>query len=630
MKSLVFCGIVSGIVAFATISAAAEPQTYSAYEQQTIDEVVENRSLVIDRAPEGKIVEGIDIVPLEVFEKRDPIPGFVNVFHVTSKAYVIERQVLQRPGEPYNQATVDETARNLRNLAQLSLVLCVPVRGSRPDRVRLVVITKDVWSLRLGWDLVLGQFGLQELLVEPTESNLAGTQQVILGRFHYLPESYSLGAAMFSPRVQGRWLTLGADANVIINRRSGSPEGSYGTIGASRPLFSKQTEWAWGVTTNWRDQILRRYVNARLATYDSPDTPQKDGIPYEYGVRQFIETAAITRSFGDRQKNDLSFGVEMNLRTYHDGDDLSSFDPRAVQSFMTNIPVSDTRVGPFLQIRHYEDRFANLHDEDTLSLEENYRIGLDAWARVYPVSSALGSSRDFVGTYGALQYGAQLGDGFVRASTELLNEFQFGSQKADDKISDASISGTLRIVSPVIGIGRLVWDGSAYNRYRNYLNLHVFLGGDSRLRGYPTEFLQGKDFMVSNLEYRTKGVGILGCALGAAIFYDAGGAFDGFDHVNAYDSVGFGVRALFPQLERTVARVDVGFPLARPLPFAGPGEPQITPITVLVAFRQAFPLDTVGALPGTVPQAVDGSAQTFSDTIVQPSGTPTPLGVLGQ
>ena len=631
MKRLVFGSISLCGVLLATSSSAADPSKYSPYERETIESTLRDRNLHIDAAPEGKTVEGIDVVPLEVFEKRDPVPGFVNVFHATSRRYIIERQVLQPVGEPYSQALVDETARNLRNLAQLSLVLCIPVQGSAPDRVRLVVITKDVWSLRMGFDLVAGQYGLQELLLEPTESNLAGTQQLVLARFHYLPNSYSLGAAFYSPRVQGRWMQLGADANVIINKNSGNPEGSYGTIGAARPLFSAGTEWAWGVSTTWRDEVLRRYINAVLAKYNASDTPQVDGIPYEYRVRQYIETLAVTRSFGHEHKTDVSFGAEMNLRAYNDADDLSAFDPVAVAQFNRAVlPVSDTRVGPFAQIRHYENKFAKMLDEDTLALQEDYRIGFDAWARVYPVLNALGSSRDFVGTYEALQYGAELGDGFVRGSAEFLDEFQFGKNDAENRVSDASVSGSLRIVTPRLGFGRLVFDASAYNRYRNYLNEHVYLGGDSRLRGYPTQFEFGKDFVVSNLEFRSKSIGILGCQIGGALFYDVGSAFDGYDHLRPYDGAGFGLRALFPQFDRVVFRADVGFPLVRPLPALEPGGPAIAPVALQISFRQAFPMPDAGALPASVPQAVDASGQTYSGTVVVPSGTPGSLGVLGQ
>ena len=344
-------------------------------------------------------------------------------------------------------------------------------------------------------------------------------------------------------------------------------------------------------------------MNGKVGVYDAPDTPQKDAIPYEYRARVLVNTAAITRSFGKAQKTDVSFGAEMNVHTYRDQDDLSKFDPIAVNQFNNAaLPVSDTRVGPFLQIRHYENRFANVLDADTLALQENYRLGFDLWARVYPVLSAFGSSRDFLGTYGAVQYTAQLGDGLVRASVEAVNEFQAGVNNLENRISDASIDASLRIMSPRIGIGRFVFDASAYNRYRNFSNVTTFLGGDSRLRGYPTSFFSGKDFVVANLEFRSRSVEILSCQLGGALFYDLGDAFNGYDHLHPYDSAGFGIRALFPQLDRVVFRIDVGFPLTRPLPEAVAGSPEPIPsYAVVFAFKQAFGIPDAGALPGTVP-----------------------------
>jgi hypothetical protein len=637
MKRLISSGFITMSLALASGAQAAGPQAYSKYEQETIDEVLRDQRTKLDAAPEGKIVEGLDIVPLEVFEQRDPLPGFVNIFHTTTRKYVIARQVLQDVDAPYDQALVDETARNLRTNAQLSIVLCLAVVGSAPDRVRLLVITKDVWSLRYNEDLVAGSYGLQEYSAEATEENLAGTQQVVLARFIYLPKSYTLGTEFFSPRVNGRWITLGADANLVINRDTGNTEGTYGTVGASRPLYSTSTAWAAALTTNWINDVARRYQNAQVVNfYGGPPLingarpVSTDLIPYEFRQRVLVNTAGITRSYGNEHKTDLSFGAEMNVHAYQDEDDLTGRDPAAVRQFNSSVlPVSDTRVGPFVQLRHYENRFANLLDADTLALQENYRLGFDLWGRVYPVLRGFGSSRDFIGTYAAAQYSAQLGDGLVRGSVELLNEFQTGDNQADNRISDASIDASLRIMTPRLGIGRILFDSSVYNRYRNFSNELTFLGSDSRLRGYPTSFLSGKDFVVSNLEFRSRSIEILSCQIAGAIFYDLGDAFNGYDHLRPYDAAGFGLRALFPQLDRTVFRVDVGFPLARPLPADSTGIP-IAPVAFTFAFRQAFGVPNAGALPGTVPQASDGSAQTVSDTVLVPGTNPTPLGVLGR
>lgn len=619
-----------------TTSARADKQAYSKYEQETIDEVLKDQKAHVDPAAKGKVVEAIDVVPLEVFEKRDPVPGFVNIFHATSKKYVIDRQVLLRPGQPYDQEIADESARNLRSNAQLSLVIVLPIVGSRPDRVRLLVITKDVWSMRLDEDFVAGAYGVQNYTLEATEENFAGTQQVVLGRFIYQPKSYTFGADFFSPRVEGRWITLGADANIIINRDSGKPEGTYGTVGASRPLFSTTTDWSGAITTNWVNDVARLYSNGLVESFDGAPAgqtgkiPDNELIPYEYRARVYVLTAAITRSYGKAHKTDVSFGAEMNVHAYRDEDDLSAYDPAAVARFNASaLPVSDTRVGPFLQVRHYENKFANILDADTLALQENYRLGFDIWGRVYPVLRGFGSDRDFLGTFGAVQYTQQIGDGLIRGSAELMNEFQTGNTAADNKISDASVDISMRAMSPRLGFGRFIFDSSVYNRYRNFSNEKTFLGSDSRLRGYPTSFFSGKDFEVSNLEFRSKSVEILSCQIGGALFYDVGDAFNGFDHMRLYDSVGFGLRALFPQLDRVVFRFDVGFPLPRPLPTDDLGN-AIAPVAFTFAFKQAFGVPSAGALPGTVPQAVDGSAQTFSDSVYAPGTTPTPLGVLGR
>src|SRR5262249_10146463 len=141
----------------------------------------------------------IDVVSIDVFEDRDPLPAFLtpigNWFHSTTRSRVIDREVLLRPGERYDQALVDETLRNLRGFDQLSLVLAIPLKGGAPDRVRLLVITKDVWSLRLNSDYIFADGRLQYLLLQPSEENLLGTHQQILGNFVLDAAAIAVGAS---------------------------------------------------------------------------------------------------------------------------------------------------------------------------------------------------------------------------------------------------------------------------------------------------------------------------------------------------------------------------------------------------------------------------------------------------
>src|SRR5439155_14337870 len=65
-----------------TSQADASPTTiagrYSPYEQASIDQALAKLGRELDPAPEGKTVEGIDVVTLDVIEPRDPAPNALN------------------------------------------------------------------------------------------------------------------------------------------------------------------------------------------------------------------------------------------------------------------------------------------------------------------------------------------------------------------------------------------------------------------------------------------------------------------------------------------------------------------------------------------------------------------------
>src|SRR3954468_5721741 len=90
------------IVATLILPAAARAQQrptsqtfeYSAYEKETIVRALEATHAKLEPAPNGKIIEGVETLRLEVLEDRDPIPEKVlgiptrntlNSLHVVSK-----------------------------------------------------------------------------------------------------------------------------------------------------------------------------------------------------------------------------------------------------------------------------------------------------------------------------------------------------------------------------------------------------------------------------------------------------------------------------------------------------------------------------------------------------------------
>ncbi len=573
---------------------------YSRYELDSIRTALARTGTSVEDQPEGQVVEAVDVVPLEVLEDRDVPPlkfawGFLNWFHSVTRPSIVRREVLIEVGAAWSQALVDETARNLRALPQLSTVLCLATRGSAPGRVRLLVVTKDVWSLRLNSDWRFSGGRLERLALQPTEENILGSHQLVAAQLQLDLAAYSLGARYQLPRIDTSYVGLATEANVIVSRTSGQPEGSFGGFSYGQPLYSTLAEWSWTASMSWRNDVKRRFcspggavrcaADGLVAGFDATSTPGHDAIPWEYRRDLVSGSEAVTRSFGSVAKNDFTLAVEVDrarYRTYDPGDVA----PAAAQEFARKVvPVSDTRVGPTVAWHAYSTKYLRVKDLNSLGLQEDYRIGHELLVKLGPVARALGSSRDYVAIRTAAAYTIPLGDGLARAWFESDASFA-----TDGGVPDAALDGGLRIATPSFLVGRLVLDGYVQNRFRNYLNAQSSLGGEGRLRGYPTQAFVGKDVVAYSAELRSKPLEFWSVELGAAAFYDAGDAFDGFSDLHPKQSAGGGLRMLFPQLDRVVMRVDWGVPLTPGFYKGGfPGD-------IVVTFRQAFAMPTVPTL----------------------------------
>ena len=200
---------------------------------------------------------------------------------------------------------------------------------------------------------------------------------------------------------------------------------------------------------------------------------------------------------------------------------------------------------------------------------------------------AAGPTRDFLGVSAAAQYTVPLGDGLARAGVSSLTE------ATPDALTDASFAAGFRAVTPKTGLGRLVVDLSALRRYRNYLNRQSLLGGDERLRGYPSNVFQGKDVVLANFEFRTRPVEVASCQIGLAFFYDLGDVFDGGSAPFAFrvrspkQSVGAGSARSSPAQPLRPPRRRRRAARARPFPEQGVVAP-VDPVGFFVSFEQAF------------------------------------------
>lgn len=555
-----------------SVASAAEAEL-SPYEAETVEAALADTATKVDPAPEGKTIEAIVLRPLDVLEERDPLPqfaiDFLNFFHATTRPSLISQLLLVKTGQPYRSEFVEESARRLRGIRQLSLVLMVPLVGSAPDRVKLLVITKDIWSLRLNSDFRVSSGGLEYLLLQPAEENLGGLHHSASLRFELDPATYKFGFGYKIPRVGGSEIVGQLSSNFIVNRDSGEFEGLIGSFYYGQPLYSTRAGWSWVGSMTVRSETTRFFQGLEPLTFDAPSTDEDDRIPIRYRTDALAGRVSFVRSFSPSSalqerpslnpftalNHDVLFGIEATRNSYR-ADHLAALSEEVANEFIAaQLPSSEQRIYPYVGYSVYSRQFLRGLNIETLGLQENFRLGLDASIKSYPVLDVFGSDRSFLGTSAALALTEPIGDAIVRVFTQTTVETSF------DDISDSNLAFGARMVAPVPRIGRLHLDFVNFRRFDNDLNRRTSIGGDGRLRGYPSGAYRGENIQAYNLEFRSRPAELWTVQLGAAAFFDTAAAWDNGQPRDFRQDIGAGLRIVFPQLERTGMRIDWAVPL---------------------------------------------------------------------
>jgi hypothetical protein len=574
---------------------------FSPLEQERIRRALARQHGKLDAHPEGKRIESIEIVALEVFEPEDPVPQFVNWFHPTTRRYVIEREILLHRGSRYDQATSDETERNLRGLGLFSVVLALPMIGSDAASVRYLVVTKDLWSLRVGWDGRINKGVVDYLALSPTEFNLLGTGRRLFGSVVFNRRTYSLGAGFIEPRLADSHTYLSARVDATISCASGKVEGTQGSFEYARPLYSRRSHWSYGTSVSWRNGrspftlpanevgsicSLRAPEEAVVALASSGKSAYYPNL-FIFDSQSFSQN--FSRSYGLRYKTDLSFGLEATRFAARAVDlsgiraapsdvpgELTEYEISRVERYYNRVllPAGSRRISPFFQVQSYTTQFHHDLNADTLALQEDYRLGHIATLRLYPGLRAVGSSRNLFGVSTSVSYAMAVDTGYLKASASQLVELS----KLDQ--TDARLSLALHFNSPRFLPGRFVYDVRLTDSYRSFQNGPLGLGGTGRLRGYDSTAVTGQHLFVSNLEFRSRPLQLWSAQLAGVLFHDMGDAFDRFGDIHLLHGMGVGLRFLLPELDRDVFRVDLGFPVPSNSPR---GE-----TSVIATFGQAF------------------------------------------
>jgi hypothetical protein len=543
-------------------------------EREALEDALRARGLVVDPAPEGKTIGQVHVVNHEVFSARDWYFQLLNMFHRTTREPLIRREALFGPGQPYRPELIAETRRNLQNPDLSSVVVVVPVVSAAPGTVDVLIVTRDVWSLRLNTDFQLeqgnGQARLLSLTSSLSENNLFGWRKQASFYFDLDQGAIALGPTYIDRNIAGTRLTLTASARALFSREGFRSEGSTSNVALRYPLWALSRRWGAAASAGHTDRVVRTFQGHNLRPVDFTSTPDvKERYPWIYRLRTFGTGASVTRSFGAAviQRVSLSHGYSVVRPSFTPDFPL---DDQARAEFARQIFPRSERVSSVgLVYSLFTPRYVTYRDLDTFDLREDRVLGPSASANLSRAARALGSDRDF--------YGLGAGAGWTFGWLGGLQGISAGwsSRIEGGRLTDQAYSANAYQVSPVLRrVGRLIATIGAGAVVDDTRSTFYYLGVDNGLRGYAVGDLFGKAWMAGHLEARSMALSVATFRLGGLVFYDLGDAASpdpgtGAGVVRAARAVlglhpkhdvGLGLRLLIPQLNAYVIRLDWAVP----------------------------------------------------------------------
>jgi hypothetical protein len=533
-------------------------------ERASVEAALNKRMLTIDQAPWGKRIGAIHVYAQEVFTE-DPYLALLNYFHITTREEIVRREVLPKPGAPWDDAIVEESARRLRDPLWSSVALVLPVmpaHGGAPDVVDLLVVTRDIWSLRLNTKYTYQSGSLTNFGVSLSENNFLGTHTLLAYSFVMDQAQVATGPVFINKNLLGHHLDLRASAAALVSRQALLDdhglisEGSQSAVSLSRPLWSLAQEWGAGVSVSHRYAIERQFYGTRVLTYNAPETPGDDMLPWAYRMRRWSVSAYVTRQFGDAFKHQLTFGHSVDSQRPTVLDTFPT-DPVLRAAFERDVlPRSELSSAPYVEYGLFQPRYGKLRNVSTYDLPEDVRFGPEVDVTLAAGLHALGSQYHFYrGSATAAWTEPWREGGQLRASAGVSLRYQ------DGRFIDNTAGLLLRAVAPARWGLRFVTQGSLDTRWNESQNRFFTIGSDTGLRGFLINQFAGQRRLSLQAELRTMPTPVWVVKLGGVLFYDGGGAANSLAEMRYHHDAGVGVRVLIPQTSRELFRFDLAFPL---------------------------------------------------------------------
>jgi outer membrane protein assembly factor BamA len=578
--------------------------TFSSLEQKSVARVLAANGYIPEPEPWGKTIAHVVVINEDVFAEKNWLQ-FFNIFHYRSRPNRVREELTIEAGEAWDQLRVEESARRLHDPLYSSVVALLPIKTVDPSEVDLLVVTRDLWSLRLNSSYSYQQASLTNLALSLSENNFLGTRDVVAVGFTMDQGAIAIGPTFLDKDLFGQHLNLQVSASEIFTRTADKifdpatnslvtdtadpagiedahklhSEGESGSFSLSRPLWALATEWGAGLSGAYANQVARSFTGVHGDPFELYTDPNS-GLPYEFRYRTWSLTANAVRQWGHDYKQSLTVGYTVSDQTPSLLPSFAGIDPATLNQFAADVfPRTELISSPYVTYSIFQPRYEILRNVQTYALAEDLQVGPSASATIQQGLTAFGG--DFTFTRPTLTAGwtfAFARDGYVQPSAGASMRFQQDAPSGWNSI-DNSADVAIRAATPSFRYFRVVGYTELDTLWHSTQNQYYSIGSDSGLRGYNVaEFRTARDAnarrAIAQVELRTIPFSLWVLRAGAVAFYEVGGVGNTLSTVGLYNDVGVGLRLLIPQLNRDVFRIDCAFPLQSALDNPA-GEPHV-------------------------------------------------------
>jgi hypothetical protein len=583
---------------------AQAPPPLSRLEQESVDDALRKVGLSVEPHPAGKTIGTIYVVNQDVFSSRDWYFQLLNIFHRTTRDYILLRELLFHSGQPYDQALVEETTRNLQTPASITLatgqsvpqpelssvVAIIPIRSTlarAPGTVDVLVVTRDVWSLRWNTTFEIQEKTLSALDTSLSENNLFGWRKFLSFGYTMDLGQYAIGPEYLDPNILGSRLQLYANATASYTRDTTHYEGNTELLALVYPLYSLASKWGAGLAFTHADIVEREFLGTAVAPVPLPSDPSVT-LPDIFRRRIFVLDGNVTRSWRSSVIQRLSLGYHFDDRTSLalEGFDYGGATPAQIQELLgAYAPISELRSEPYVGYSMFTPTYAIYRNLNTFDLRENHQLGPAVTFGVAYGAPELGADVRAIPLSGQASWA--IGPDGSLASASIAG----GLRLRDGEAIDKQLQAKLYFASPVMRrIARVVAAAEADAYRDDTAHRRYFLGGNNGLRGYAIGAVQGPTQLLGHVELRTTALAITSQRVGLLLFEDVGTAsatFSSAAHGLLADA-GVGLRWLIPQLNSSVIRIDWAIPLVPVVLPNGAFAPAGLPGRFSAGFLQTF------------------------------------------